>query len=194
MFRTIVTSGLALVAAFCAMGAGAEEVDRDRLCPRGTYSIGRGAEGNILRAVVKLPTPGYKVELKADQETAGRAVARLLCTKSSGHFAQVMTTYTATLPIAGMQALVRDGKGQKRVNMASAVPAPKCKSNADCKADGEFCDTTPDCGPKVPGRCVRKPTICTMQFDPVEGCDGKTYSNACKAVSEGVSVKGRASP
>ena len=193
MLRTIVTSGLALAAAFCTASAAAEEAGRDHLCPRGAYSITRGADGNILKAVVKLPTPGYKVELKAGSETAGRPMARFLCTKPSGIVAQVITVHTATLPINGMQALVRDAKGNKRVNMPAAIPAAKCKSNADCRGDGEFCDTTPACGPKVPGRCVKKPTMCTMQFDPVEGCDGKTYSNACKAVSEGVSIKGRAS-
>lgn len=38
--------------------------------------------------------------------------------------------------------------------------------------------------------CVVKPPeepmACTMQFDPVCGCDGKTYGNACVAQSEGV--------
>jgi hypothetical protein len=60
-----------------------------------------------------------------------------------------------------------------------------CSTASDC-AVGEFCDTTPKCpGNGAKGMCRRKPSVCTDQYLPVTGCNGRVYSNACVAASDG---------
>jgi hypothetical protein len=72
--------------------------------------------------------------------------------------------------------------------MCGGIAAIMCRSEADycATAEGE-CGRIAD----LAGVCRGKPEICTMDYNPVCGCDGATYANACAAASAGVSVKSR---
>jgi hypothetical protein len=77
------------------------------------------------------------------------------------------------------------------VSVASSGPCltpGACTSNDACGA-GQYCERA-YC---ESGGCRVRPDSCFTVVDPVCGCDGMTYSNACEAARVGVSVRRRGS-
>lgn len=77
------------------------------------------------------------------------------------------------------------GLGEGPLHGPYAPPAP-CSSNADC-APGDYCAKhRGDCDGD--GFCLPRPIVCPPLWEPVCGCNGTTYSNACVAAVAGVNV------
>lgn len=64
------------------------------------------------------------------------------------------------------------------------VAGMRCAEGLTCFFEDEVCGATLD----STGTCQAPPTMCTEQYMPVCGCDGKIYSNRCKAHAAGTSV------
>lgn len=60
-----------------------------------------------------------------------------------------------------------------------------------CSTETDYCASpVGQCGTAdVAGVCTARPEFCTEQYDPVCGCDGETYGNACQAATAGVNVQ-----
>jgi hypothetical protein len=74
---------------------------------------------------------------------------------------------------------------------ASSVTACGSRGQPACPAD-QYCDypAGSNCGAADGGgQCQPKPQVCTQIYQPVCGCDGKTYGSSCAAASAGVSVQ-----
>ena len=74
---------------------------------------------------------------------------------------------------------------QAGIRLATAT-ACTCTNDSSC-VEGQFCGSDTSC--LQPGFCTQPPASCDEEIsEPVCGCDGNDYNNACEAAQAGVRV------
>jgi hypothetical protein len=81
---------------------------------------------------------------------------------------------TPPAPDAGAPTPGDVAKGGAEGEVCGGIRGLACAEGLWCDPDPGFCD-----GADIQGICVSTPEMCTRDYRPVCGCDGRTHGNEC---------------
>ena len=183
--KIVLIAVLVLLIGFSGQGKSKEST----LCPRGSYFIDTWSTRQPFLVAVA-PIKSGTAALVPKEGDVYRFECQLLAIPENPPQTIARTSLSRTK--AETTIYIEDAEGRKAISYNKEEGAP-CWKNNDC-ATGSFCLTRPGHCTLERGICSKKPIVCTQEYNPVTGCDGKSYGNSCAAAAAGISVKGAGKP